>query len=112
MWVETFNLIRSDSIVFFPLLTGLHDAQLIYNQTSSYRLNKVLKKWDQESWASSDQQQKLTYPKVASLPICITHPMDPNSGSLFQGLGWVRILILIPFYHYLTEFEHINTNYS
>jgi fatty acid synthase subunit beta len=36
-------------------------AQLIYNQTSSPRLDKVLKKWDQDNWASPEQCQKLAY---------------------------------------------------
>ena len=36
-------------------------AQLIYDQTSSPRLDKVLKKWDQERWASPEQRQKLAY---------------------------------------------------
>jgi fatty acid synthase subunit alpha len=36
-------------------------AQLIYDQTSSPRLDKVLKKWDQDNWASPEQRQKLAY---------------------------------------------------
>lgn len=36
-------------------------AQLIYDQTSSPRLDKVLKKWDQDNWASVEQRQKLAY---------------------------------------------------
>lgn len=36
-------------------------AQLIYDQTSSPRLDKVLKKWDQENWAAPAQRQKLAY---------------------------------------------------
>jgi fatty acid synthase subunit alpha, fungi type len=36
-------------------------AQLIYDQTSSPRLDKVLKKWDQDNWASPEQRQGLAY---------------------------------------------------
>jgi fatty acid synthase subunit alpha len=36
-------------------------AQLIYDQTSSPRLDKVLRKWEEESWASPDNRQKLAY---------------------------------------------------
>jgi fatty acid synthase subunit alpha, fungi type len=36
-------------------------AQLIYDQTSSPRLDKVLKKWDQDNWASAEQRQTLAY---------------------------------------------------
>ncbi|KAF7293458.1 Fatty acid synthase [Mycena indigotica] len=34
-------------------------AQIIYDQTSSPRLDKVLKKWGQENWASAEKHQKL-----------------------------------------------------
>jgi fatty acid synthase subunit beta len=36
-------------------------AQLIYDQTSSPPLDKVLKKWDQDNWASAEQRQRLAY---------------------------------------------------
>ncbi|TFK33214.1 fatty acid synthase [Crucibulum laeve] len=36
-------------------------AQIIYDQTSSPRLDKVLRKWDQDSWGSSENRQKLAY---------------------------------------------------
>jgi fatty acid synthase subunit alpha len=36
-------------------------TQLIYDQTSSPRLDIVLKKWDQDNWASAEQQQRLAY---------------------------------------------------
>lgn len=36
-------------------------AQLIYDQTSSLHLDKVLKKWDQDNWAAPEQRQKLAY---------------------------------------------------
>ncbi|RPD59601.1 fatty acid synthase [Lentinus tigrinus ALCF2SS1-6] len=36
-------------------------AQLIYDQTLSPRLDKVLRKWDQENWGSAEQRQKLAY---------------------------------------------------
>ena len=36
-------------------------AQIIYDQTSSPRLDKVLKKWEQEKWASAENRQKLAY---------------------------------------------------
>ncbi|KAL4066936.1 hypothetical protein J3A83DRAFT_4165578 [Scleroderma citrinum] len=36
-------------------------AQLIYDQTSSPRLDKVLKRWEQENWESPEQAQKLAY---------------------------------------------------
>ncbi|KAF6759889.1 fatty acid synthetase alpha subunit [Ephemerocybe angulata] len=36
-------------------------AQIIYDQTSSPRLDKVLTKWEEENWASVDNRQKLAY---------------------------------------------------
>ncbi|EIW57289.1 fatty acid synthase [Trametes versicolor FP-101664 SS1] len=36
-------------------------AQLIYDQTLSPRLDKVLRKWDQDNWGSQEQRQKLAY---------------------------------------------------
>jgi fatty acid synthase subunit alpha, fungi type len=42
-------------------------AQLIYDQTSSPRLDKVLRKWDQEDWAGAAQRQKLAYTILVEL---------------------------------------------
>ena len=42
-------------------------AQLIYNQTSSPRLDKVLKKWDQDNWAAPEQRQNLAYTILVEL---------------------------------------------
>jgi len=36
-------------------------AQIIYDQTSSPRVDKVLRKWDQEGWGSVGQRQQLAY---------------------------------------------------
>jgi fatty acid synthase subunit alpha, fungi type/fatty acid synthase subunit beta, fungi type len=36
-------------------------AQRIYDQTSSPRLDKVLRHWDRDNWGSSEQRQKLAY---------------------------------------------------
>jgi len=36
-------------------------AQIIYDQTSSPRLEKVIRKWDKEDWGSAEQRQQLAY---------------------------------------------------
>ncbi|KAJ3783459.1 fatty acid synthase [Lentinula aff. detonsa] len=36
-------------------------AQIIYDQTSSPRLDKVLKNWNEENWGSATQRQELAY---------------------------------------------------
>lgn len=55
-------------------------AQLIYDQTSSLRLDKVLKKREQESWASSGQRQKKARIRLSRHLSKYTKPaMIPNS---------------------------------
>jgi fatty acid synthase subunit alpha len=49
------------NLVAKPFEVSREYAQLIYDQTSSPRLDKVLKKWDQENWGSPEQRQKLAY---------------------------------------------------
>ncbi len=36
-------------------------AQIIYDQTSSPKLDRVLRNWDEENWDSSDKRQQLAY---------------------------------------------------
>ncbi|KAG6813968.1 hypothetical protein H0H92_005223, partial [Tricholoma furcatifolium] len=49
------------NLIAKPFEVSKEYAQIIYDQTSSPRLDKVLKKWDQENWASAEQRQKLAY---------------------------------------------------
>ncbi|KAF8071859.1 fatty acid synthase [Lyophyllum atratum] len=49
------------NLVAKPFEVSREYAQIIYDQTSSPRLDKVLKKWEQENWASAEQRQKLAY---------------------------------------------------
>lgn len=42
-------------------------AQIIYDQTSSPRLDKVLKSWEQDNWGHFDQRQKLAYTILVEL---------------------------------------------
>ncbi|KIJ66907.1 hypothetical protein HYDPIDRAFT_174219 [Hydnomerulius pinastri MD-312] len=55
------------NLVAKPFAVTKEYAQLIYDQTSSPRLDKVLKKWDQEDWASLEQRQKLAYTILVEL---------------------------------------------
>ena len=55
------------NLVAKPFAVTKEYAQLIYDQTSSPRLDKVLKKWDQENWASPEQRQKLAYTILVEL---------------------------------------------
>ncbi|KAJ6624064.1 fatty acid synthase [Mycena sp. CBHHK59/15] len=49
------------NLIAIPFAVTKEYAQIIYDQTSSPRLDKVLKRWDQERWASNEQRQKLAY---------------------------------------------------
>ncbi|KAF7311388.1 Fatty acid synthase [Mycena kentingensis (nom. inval.)] len=49
------------NLIAIPFAVTKEYAQITYDQTSSPRLDKVLKKWDQENWASDEQRQKLAY---------------------------------------------------
>ncbi|KAF9490473.1 fatty acid synthetase alpha subunit [Pleurotus eryngii] len=49
------------NLVAKPFDVSQEYAQLIYDQTSSPRLDKVLKKWGSENWGRAEQRQKLAY---------------------------------------------------
>ncbi|KAJ3540249.1 hypothetical protein NM688_g6254 [Phlebia brevispora] len=49
------------NLVAKPFQVTKDYAQLIYEQTLSPRLDKVLRKWDQDDWGSEEHRQKLAY---------------------------------------------------
>src|ERR1700679_2194848 len=49
------------NLIARPFEVSREYAQIIYDQTSSPKLDKVLKKWEQEKWASAENRQKLAY---------------------------------------------------
>ncbi|KIY48753.1 hypothetical protein FISHEDRAFT_9172, partial [Fistulina hepatica ATCC 64428] len=49
------------NLIALPFEVLREYAQIIYDQTSSPRLDKVLKQWDVENWGSEKQRQKLAY---------------------------------------------------
>ncbi len=49
------------NLVAKPFEVSKDYAQLIYDQTLSPRLDKVLRKWDQDNWGSAEHRQKLAY---------------------------------------------------
>ena len=74
-------------------------AQLIYDQTSSPRLDKVLKKWDQDNWASPEQRQGLAYIILVELfayqfasPMCWIETQD----HLFKDFTFERFIGIGP----------------
>ena len=72
-------------------------AQIIYDQTSSPKLDKVLKKWEQDKWASTENRQKLAYIILVKLlayqfasPVCWIETQDllftASNISKYQSL--------------------------
>jgi fatty acid synthase subunit alpha len=49
------------NLIAKPFDVSREYAQIIYDQTSSPKLDKVLKKWEQEKWGSAENRQKLAY---------------------------------------------------
>ena len=49
------------NLVASPFTVNKGYAELIYNRTSSPRLSKVLRKWDEERWGAPEQRQKLAW---------------------------------------------------
>jgi hypothetical protein len=105
-------------------------AQLIYDQTSSPRLHKVLK-WEQENWASSEQRQMLAYIMLVELLVyqfvypvrwvktqdmAILPVFDPLKARHFDvSWNWVQQHALLVYYDIifgrLTTLDHEITTY-
>jgi len=49
------------NLIAKPFETSRDYTQIIYDQTSSPKLGKVLSNWDKEKWDSSDNRQQLAY---------------------------------------------------
>ena len=55
------------NLVASPFAVNKDYAELIYNRTSSPRLSKVLRKWDEEQWDAPEQRQKLAWVLLVEL---------------------------------------------
>jgi malonyl CoA-acyl carrier protein transacylase len=55
------------NLVASPFTVDKAYAELIYNRTSSPRLSKVLRKWDEERWDAPEQRQKLAWVLLVEL---------------------------------------------
>lgn len=49
------------NLIAKPFAVSREYAQIIYDQTSSPRLDKVLQKWEEDNWDSSENRQTLAY---------------------------------------------------
>ncbi|KAI5983403.1 hypothetical protein EDD15DRAFT_2390897 [Pisolithus albus] len=87
------------NLVAKPFDVSKDYAQLIYDQTSSPRLDKVLKKWEQENWAAAEQRQKLAYIiLVELLSYQFASPVRwiETQDLLFTDYGFERLIELGP----------------
>ncbi|KAJ7227399.1 fatty acid synthase [Mycena pura] len=87
------------NLIAIPFDVTKEYAQIIYDQTSSPRLDKVLKKWDQERWASDEQRQKLAYTiLVELLAYQFASPVRwiQTQDRLFTSFAFERLIELGP----------------
>jgi fatty acid synthase subunit alpha, fungi type len=87
------------NLVAKPFDISREYVQLIYDQTSSPRLDKVLKKWDQDNWASPEQRQKLAYIiLVELLAYQFASPVRwiETQDYLFKGFAFERFIEIGP----------------
>ena len=69
-------------------------AQIIYDQTSLPKLDKVLKKWEQEKWASAENCQKLAYiilVELLRLAYALPVPWIQTQDLLFTTFNLVEL---------------------
>jgi fatty acid synthase subunit alpha, fungi type len=55
------------NLITSPFAVNKAYAELIYNRTSSPRLSKVLRKWNEERWDAPEQRQKLAWVLLVEL---------------------------------------------
>ena len=55
------------NLVASPFAVNKAYAELIYNRTSSPRLSKILRKWDEERWDAPERRQKLAWVLLVEL---------------------------------------------
>jgi len=87
------------NLVAQPFEVSQDYAQLIYDQTSSPRLDKVLRKWDEENWGGAEQRQKLAYViLVELLAYQFASPVRwiETQDRLFQQYSFERLIELGP----------------
>ncbi|KAJ7200860.1 acyl transferase domain-containing protein [Mycena pura] len=87
------------NLIAIPFDVTKEYAQIIYDQTSPPRLDKVLKKWDQERWASDEQRQKLAYTiLVELLAYQFASPVRwiQTQDRLFSSFAFERLIELGP----------------
>ncbi|KAF7348641.1 Fatty acid synthase subunit alpha [Mycena venus] len=94
------------NLIAIPFAVTKEYAQIIYDQTSSPRLDKVLKKWDQERWASDPSptltgivtrmlKANLATAAAAPAPVAATAPSGPSVTNEDVPIKAIDILSII-----------------
>jgi fatty acid synthase subunit alpha, fungi type len=86
-------------LVARPFEVSREYAQLIYDQTSSPRLDKVLKNWDAKKWGSPEQRQMLAYTilvKLLSYQFASPVRWIETQDLLFTKFSFERLIELGP----------------
>jgi fatty acid synthase subunit alpha, fungi type len=87
------------NLIAKPFDVSREYAQIIYDQTSSPKLDKVLKKWEQEKWAGAENRQRLAYIiLVELLTYQFTSPVRwiQTQDLLFTTFNFERLIKLGP----------------
>ncbi|PFH52946.1 hypothetical protein AMATHDRAFT_138867 [Amanita thiersii Skay4041] len=87
------------NLIAKPFAVSREYAQVIYDQTSSPRLDKVLKKWDDENWGAKVRSQELAYIiLVELLAYQFASPVRwiETQDRLFTEFGFERLIELGP----------------
>lgn len=74
-------------------------TQRIYDQTSSPRLDKVLRHWERDDWGTSEQRQKLTYiilVELLSYQFASAVRWIETQDRVFKEYKFVRLIELGP----------------
>ncbi|KIJ51487.1 hypothetical protein M422DRAFT_203704 [Sphaerobolus stellatus SS14] len=82
-----------------PFQVSQEYAQGIYDQTSSPRLDKVLRHWDRDNWGSAEQRQKLAYiilVELLSYQFASAVRWIETQDRLFKEYNFERLIELGP----------------
>lgn len=87
------------NLVARPFEVSLEYAQLIYDQTSSPRLDKILRHWERDNWSSPELRQRLAYTiLVELLAYQFASPVRwiETQDILFQHFNFERFIEIGP----------------
>ena len=87
------------NLIAKPFQVSREYAQIIYDQTSSPHFNKVLKKWEEDKWASGENRQQLAYIILVELlayQFALPVRWIETQDLLFTSFNFKRLIELGP----------------